>query len=233
MEYSNTAVSGLIDIITNPTKALLAADQKPRRMWLPFILAILISTVLSIYYFSVVDMDWMFQQLQTATEAKGQELPDEMREFFSSSTLMAAAIGGSIVMVVLTNLITAFYLLMVAKFSTEDQRTFGKWFSLSVWTSFPITLSMVLMMLYFAVLGSSQIGFEDLSFFSINALVMHYPSGSTEAAFYSQITPFLFWVIGLLAMGLKLWTERTIGKSLIISAVPFVVIYGLWGFASL
>lgn len=223
----------MVDIITDPTKALIAADREPKRLWLPFILAMFVPVVLSVYYFSTIDMNWMFQQMQAATSLKGEELPDEMREFFSSSIMMGGAIAATIVMVAVFTSLSALYLLMVAKFSSEDKRSFGKWFSLSAWVSVPNTLAALLMIVYFAVMGSSQIGFEELSFFSLNALVMHYPSGTSEAGFFVGITPFLIWSIVLLAQGINIWTSRTFGKSLLIAVLPFLVIYGGWGVAVL
>lgn len=233
MEYSKSAVSGLVDIITDPSKALIAADREPKRLWLPFILAMIVPAILSVYYFSIVDMDWMFQQMQAAASVQGQELPDEMRDFFSSSIMMGGAVGASIVMAVLVTSISALYLLIVAKFSSEDKRSFGKWFSLSAWVSVPSTLAALLMIIYFATMGNSQMGLEDISFFSANSLFAHYPEGSNEASFFGGITPFLFWSIGLLALGIKVWTGRTYAKSLLIAALPYVVVFGAWGLAVL
>ena len=233
MDQSKSAVSGLIDIITNPSKALIAADNEPKRMWLPFILSMVIPIILTVYYFSVVDIDWMFQQMQAAAAAKGQDMPEEAREFLTPSILMGGSIIASIVMVLIITALSAFYLLMVAKFTSEDTRSFGKWFSLSVWTSVPNTLGALLMIIYFAAMGSSQIGLEDVTFFSANSLITHYPSGTAEAGFFNAITPFLFWSIGLVAMGLKLWTDRAMGKSLFIAALPYVIVYGIWGAVAL
>jgi len=230
MEYSSTAASGLIDIITDPTKALIAADKEPKRLWVPLILAMVIPIILSVYYFSTVDIDWMFTQLQTAMIAQGQEFPDETRAFFSPGILMGGAIFSTILMVWISTAFSAFYLLMVAKFTSEDKRPFFTWFSLSAWVNVPGTIAAFVMIIYFAVLGSSQIGFEDLSFFSLNSLVTHYPAGTPEAGFFSGISPFLVWTVGLLGLGIKTWTGRTLGTSLMIAAAPYVVIFGLWGF---
>ncbi len=229
MDYSKSALSGLVDIITDPSKALLAAEIKPMRLWLPFILAMLLPAILSFYYFSTIDVDWMFQQMQDAAEINGQELPDDMREFFTSSTMMGVAVGGSIMMAALITSISAVYLLMVAKVSSEDNRSFGKWFSLSAWVSVPNSLAALLMIIYYVIMGSNQIGLEELSFFSLNGLVMHYPNGTMASTFYTAITPFLVWSIALLGLGIKIWTGRAYGSSMLIAALPYVVIFGIWG----
>lgn len=229
MEQSTSATSGLVDIITNPSKALIAADTEPKRMWLPFVLAMLIPIILSVYYFSIVDMDWMFQQVQAASAAQGQEVPEEAREFMTSTIFMGSAVVGTIVMVAAMTALSAFYLLMVAKFTSEDTRSFGKWFSLSAWSSVPNTLAALLMIIYFAAMGNNQMGLEDVSFFSANSLLTHYPSGTPQAGYFGAITPFLFWSVWLVAMGLKLWTDRTMGKSLFIAALPYALVYGIWG----
>jgi len=136
-------------------------------------------------------------------------------------------------MVAAITALSAFYLFMVAKFTSEDSRSYGQWFSLSAWTSVPGILAAVLMIIYFAAMGTNQIAFEDVTFFSMNSLLMHYPSGSPEATFYNAITPFLFWSIGLIGLGLKIWTDRTMGKAMFIAALPYIVIFGIWGAMSL
>ena len=229
MTESSSAFSGLIDMITDPAKAMRAADNHPKRMWLPFILSIVLPCIFVAYYFSVVDMEWMFQQTQAQAIANGGEMPDEARAFMTSGIMMGSALAGTVIVVSIMTAISAVYFLMVSKFTTEDTRGFGAWFSMSAWAGVPGILAALLMIIYFAVAGNSQMGMEDVTFFSLNSLAMHYPSGSPQAGFYNAITPFMLWSLFLLAVGLKTWTGRTMGKSLMIAAAPYVVMFGIYG----
>ena len=218
MEASTSALSGLIDIIIRPTKALVAADKAPKRMWLPFLLALAIPVFLSLYYLSVVDLDWMYAHDAKTLIDGGEKI--------LLGTLMIICGVGTIISMSLLMAITALYLRLVAKFTSEDNRPYFSWFSLSVWVNVPGTLAYLLMIFFILGQDTSRMGFNELAFFSLNALVMHYPTGTNEAEFFSGLTPFLLWVVALLGHGIKVWTGNSYFKSFVVALVPYGSVYG-------
>jgi len=230
MNQSSSQVTALGDIVADPQKALYAADSNLKWFWLPFVLLILIPTLFAVYYFQTVDIDWLVDQMFVQSSAAGTELPEEARDFMTRDTMtISVVIAQSIVLPILLTL-SALYLHLVSKFSSTDERGFKSWFSLTVWAAFPTVLGSIAAFIYYLVTGDTQISFEDLNFFSANALLTQYPAGHSAATFMNSITPFTLWNIGLVAYGLMLWTKRDLSSSLIIALAPYVVIYGGWSF---
>lgn len=227
MDQSSSPASALVDIITDPSKALAAAGENTGWLWLPFALVIIVPLAMTSYYFQTVDFDWYFDRMVAASAAQGTEMPPEARQYFTPTTMTAGAIVGIAVIVPLIMAITALYLNLVNKFTTNDERGFGSWFALSAWAGVPSILASVAALIFYLVSGTNQISFEELQFFSVNALITHYPTGHPMAAIMTSITPFLFWSIGLYTVGIIQWTKRALLPSLIIAVIPTAAYIGI------
>ena len=227
MNQSTSPVSALVDIITDPKKALAGAGENTKWLWLPLVLIIAVPLAMTSYYFQTVDFDWFFDQMVAAAAAQGNEMPAEARQYFTPTTMTAGAIAGIAVFAPLIMAITALYLNLVNKFTTNDERGFGSWFALSAWAGVPSILASLATLIFYMVSGTNQISFEELQFFSANALFTHYPTGHPMAAIMTAITPFLFWSIGLYTIGIMQWTKRALLPSLIIAVIPTATYFGI------
>jgi len=232
MNQSSSAISALIDIIADPKKALAGADINAGWLWLPLILLITVPALVAVYYFQTVDIDWLADRILTQSAGPGNEIPEGAKDFLSRNTLTISAVVGQAIVVPIILLISALYLHLVNKFSSTDKRGFKNWFSLSVWTAFPGILAAIAALIYYLVLGENQIAFEDLNFFTANSLITHYAASHPAATFMNTLSPFTFWSIGLVTVGLMQWTKRTMTSALMIAAAPYVAIYGVWSFVA-
>jgi hypothetical protein len=231
MEYSKSAFSGLIDMITDPKKAFAAADKYPKRFWTPLATTIVMSLIMIILVFISLDFDIMIQQTQAAAAAQGNEVPEEMLRSMMNPGVMIGM--GSVMIIIMTFLLTAIsatYLLIVSKVTTEDTRGFGSWFSFASWTLVPTIVAALVSIIYYLAVGNPQMGPEQVAFYSFNELFFHHPAGTPAASFWGAFSVFSLWTITLIAIGLQVWTNRTFINSLIIAVVPYVVFFGIWGF---
>ena len=228
MEQSTSKYSALVDIVADPKKALRAVEGEGW-IWLPLILLIAIPALVTTHYFQTVDFNWVVDQLIASS---GGDMPEEARDFLTPQTMMISTVIGQVVGMPLILAITALYFLLVNKFTSANEMGFKNWFSLVVWAAVPMLLASIAMFVYYVTAGTNQVGLEELNFFSLNALLTQYPMGHKAATFMSSISLFTFWNIGLLTLGLVLWTKRTWAKSLMIVVAPYVVIYGVWSFSA-
>ncbi len=225
MNASTSAWSALLDIIVEPSKAFRGIEKNTKWLWIPLLLLLLGTMALFAYYYSVVDFDWYKAQTLAAMPA---DQADQAEQFIKRGTVMTSVLVGTAVVTLVVYLIYSIYLLLVHKLSGDQEHGFGHWFSLSVWSGWPGILSVIAMFGYLLFTGNNQINESQLNFLSLNSLVTQYPNDHALAGVMNGITPFLFWTIGLAALGLKLWTNRSFGKSLLIAAAPYVVLYGIW-----
>ena len=232
MSQSTSAASALIDIIADPRKALAAADANPGWLWPPLVLLIALPVMVAVYYFQTVDIDWMVDQIFAQASQAGEELPEEARSFMTRTTMTVSTVVAQSIIVPALLALLALYLHLVNKFSSADERGFKNWFALAVWAAFPVVLGSIATFIYYLALGDNQISFEDLNFFSANSLFTHYGTGHPAATFMNTLTPFTFWSLGLLTLGLMQWTKRTLAGSLMVAAAPYVVVYGVWSFSA-
>jgi Yip1 domain len=227
MTQSTSAVSALIDIITDPKKALAAVGENTGWLWLPLVLVILVPVSVTVYYFQTVDINWLVDQLMAAAAAQGSEIPDEARQFMTATTMSLGTVFALAVIVPTMMAITALFFHLVNKFTSANERPYGSWFALTAWASVPSVIASLAALGYYMSLGTNQITFEELQFFSVNALITHYPITHPAMQLMSAITPFAFWTVGLYTLGIMIWTKRSMMSSLIIAIIPTLAIYGV------
>ncbi|PCI63056.1 MAG: hypothetical protein COB37_05655 [Kordiimonadales bacterium] len=232
MNQSTSAFSALIDVFVDPKKAFEGLDANPGWFWMVFILIIVTPMALTTYYFQTVDIAWLVGQAETAAEAAGTPLPEEAKAFMTAGAMTATTAIGQLIIIPVIFVIWAVYLNLVNKFTMNDTRGFKNWFSLSIFAAAPNLLASIAALVYFMVSGTNQISLEDVQFFSANSLITHYPTGHSAATFMGSITPFMFWNIALMTIGIKAWTKRSFMKSLMISLAPYIVIYGAWSYSA-
>lgn len=223
-------VSTLINIIVAPKQAIVDIEGNNKWMWVPLILLLGASASLIAYYYQIIDLEWMIDQISAAAE---EPLPPEARAFMTRTTMIT---GGMISIFVMIPIIFAIYALclhLVDKISGNGGTTYSSWFSLTVWSSFPGIIAPLASFIILLTATSTQISMDEMNFLTANALITHYPVSHPAAAFMGSITPFTFWTLALAGMGIAHKTGRSFGKSTFIAAIPYIVIYGIWGFTVL
>jgi len=227
MNQSTSQVSALVDIITDPKKALAGVGENPGWFLLPFLLVLGSAIALIVYYFQTVDFEWFKDQMMQAAAAKGQEMPPEALDMFSPTMMIVTSVVGTAIVLPVVMALTALFWNLVNKSTSSDERGFGSWFALTAWSAVPSILASIAALVFYLMSGTNQIGLEELQFFSANALITHYPAGHSMATIMNTITPFLFWSLALSTLGIMQWTKRALIPSLIIAVIPTLVAFGI------
>ncbi|WND04065.1 YIP1 family protein [Temperatibacter marinus] len=226
MSQNASPVSTLLDIITSPHQAVKNIQGNNKWMWLPLILLLGVNSAVLAYYYQIIDIDWMFDQISASSP---EPLPEQARGFMTRGAMTTTSVLGVMIMIPLFMALYAFYLNMFDKFTAKGDHGFGSWFSVSVWSSFPSIIMPLASLIVLLTTSSDQITMDEMNFMTANALITHYPIGDPAAGFMSALSPFLFWSLWLLALNVSHKTNRSMSKSLVIAAIPYVIIYGIWG----
>ena len=124
-------------------------------------------------------------------------------------------------------MLQALYLFFVAKIGGYEPQTYGKWLSFSIWTSFPNVLATLAAALAY-LFSSAQTSYYTVDVTSLNTLLFRLPLSHPLAGIAASVHLTTFWTLGLMIVGLSLWSKKSLGKASVIVLAPWVVIYALW-----
>jgi hypothetical protein len=224
---NNLALAGTL--ATAPTAAFAELRERPR-FWFP-LLAIVLSTVVMVYwYYSIVDVEWLKDQMFSNDPKMQKMSPGERAaamNMFGRGTMLWGGVIGTVVMVPLVFLVEALYFLLAAKV-TRIPLGFKHWFAFVSWTALPMLLGAVVSAIFLLMADSPQIGPGAMQPLSINELLIHLPPGAPGQSLLDtlSIPTFLGWALAII--GIHAWSQRSWGFSTIVVLLPAVVIYGIW-----
>lgn len=221
-------------ILTSPGSAFVELQQRPR-FWFPLLVTVLGVVGLVAWYYSVVDIRWMMEQVlsgaghaaQMSEEQRAQAVAATSRGFM----LVSSVIGGGLAVVAL-KLLEALYYSLAGKV-TNVERSFRHWLSLAAWTGFPALLGVVASAAVLLAADTNQLGFDELAVLSLNELFFHVPMGGKGNTLLSSLTLLHPWIWWLSALGVRIWTNRSWVFSAVFALLPVVVGYGVWAVISL
>jgi hypothetical protein len=217
-------------VLTSPTAAFTELRERPRFL-LPM-LAIVIATVLQMYwYYNVVDIEWLKDHMFSGN-ARMDAMPAEARERFlgsmSKNMLMWPSIIAIAVMVPLMFVLISAYYLLAGKI-TNVRYSFKHWMSLSAWSSLPVLVGLAAGSIMLLMQGSNaQMGPSELQILSANELFFHLSPAHPGSQLLMQLNPITFWTWGLSILAVKLWSNRSWLFSSVFVLLPIVVIFGGW-----
>ena len=215
----------LLDIFLQPGPVLTRQYEKPNG-WLPLLVVAVAGAVFSYRYFATVDVGWFMLE---SIERGGQELSKAELDavarsgdnpaFIWTSTI-GALLGGALYLA-----LWAVYFLLAGKV-TGLAVSFKQGLGLAGWASMPTVLG-TLLALYGTVGMAPQTFISDLMLTSVDPMLVQLPAESPWKPLANSFSFLNLWVIGLAALGWKLWS-RDPGwtRSLVVAALPFVLIYG-------
>ena len=225
---NNIALAGLI--FTSPSAAFAELKERPRFLF-PLIALVAGTALLTLWYYSAVDFEWLKDFLFSSNE-RIQQMPDAARakamsmmskNFIAASGVIGAAIGLPIAFAA-----ESAYFMLAGKISNV-QRSFLHWFSLVCWSGLPALAGMVAGMLLLLTRGTHlQISPYELQLLSLNELLFHLAPGAPGFMLLSQLSLLSFWVWGLCIVGVRAWSNRSWAFSSIFVLLPFAAFYGIW-----
>ena len=220
----------LLAIFTNPKSVFEA--QRDESSWLVPALAILVFSIASsIVVAMTIDPSVAIEQTVEMLEQQGapQAQIDAVRESSQMAanpvmTIGSAALGGVIVFFVMT-LLHAIYFWIVGKILSEDQ-DFSDWYALSVWGRMPWVITAIVTIVAVIAMDSQV----DPTAYNLLAIATWIDIPGETSMFVGTLVKSLslttIWTIVILTIGFSSWTDRSMGVSAAIVAVPYVLIYG-------
>ena len=226
---NNLALAGAL--ATAPSTAFAELRERPR-FWFPLLLVVFATVAINYWYFSVVDIEW-FKDAMYSNNPDIQALPEDKRAAAMSmvgrNTLLWGSVIGIVVALPIVYLLSALYLLLVAKI-TKLPQGFKHWFAFSAWTALPMLLSCIVGAIFLIISDTPQMSPAVMQPLSLNELVLHRPIGSPGHGLFESLSipALLSWA--LMIIGIRTWSQRSWVFSATVILLPWVIIYGLWAF---
>lgn len=200
----------IVALATAPRKAFDELAQKPR--WLfPFLLLLGSSLLLTIWYYSKVDLAWLMdEQLRNSPRAAAltEEQRAQMTKAMSPAVVMWSSVIGVVLILMLFRVLEATWYTLAGKVTNVD-RGFKQWFALANWTSLPGIIAVIPALIALAMASGSQIDPGVLQPLSLNELFFHRKMGESGYRLLSNFS--LVSLIGavLAIIGVKCWSARS------------------------
>jgi hypothetical protein len=223
-------------LVFEPRKAFGELDARPR-FWWPLLLLVISQMVVTFWYMSFVDLEWLVdQQLSSSTFGANMTAEESARVARQAAEQggMRAVISTVAVAILypIILLIGALYYMLATKI-TGVERSFRHWFSLSCWATIPVVLALIPAAIVLLTASGNQIPQEALQPLSFNELLFHRSPGDPGYALFANMNLFQVASVYLGAMGVKTWSGRSWVYAIVITALPAVLIYGIWAFFAL
>lgn len=222
-----SAFSQVLNLFAAPGQALDYADRHPKMWWLPLGITLLFNAALGVWVALTININALHAMMVAAIRQHNPEHAQQAIQMISSHgrgyVLIGVVVGLTFLTVV--ELVYALYLFLADKLFSADSRGYGRWFSFTTWTWLPIALAYIAGMVTWAFVSHNG-GFNQADITSLNSLIFHFQQGSP---FYkvAQFSVLQFWVIGLVTYGLKRWCRHGTGKALVVTLLPYIVVYAL------
>ena len=229
-DSSYSMFNAMVDIVAAPGKALDEIKSHTSWLWWPLLISMLLASGLMLYYYNWVDFPWLIEETIRQLPAEDRaEAADVIQEFMSVGTSSWATVIAIVVMSLVIYTIQATYLHLANKLTAGSKIGFGQWFSLSVWTAFVGVFGALAAFVVIFMADSNQLAAEKLQVLSLNSLLIHASAGDSLFTWANSISLVSIWTIVLISIGYARWTGAEIVKSSIIAALPWVLIFGVWG----
>jgi hypothetical protein len=217
-----------------PSNAFAELQERPR-FWWPLLAMILCVAALLAWYYSIVDIQWLMEQILSGNERTAQLTEAQRTQAISGTSrgfmLVSSAVAGSI-MVAAIKLLEALYYSLAGKI-TNVERSFRHWLALACWSSLPSLLGILASAVLLLMSDTHQIDNGELAVLSLNELFFHVPFGGKGHTLLTTLTILHPWMWWLTALGVRVWTGRSWTFSALFALLPVVVGYGAWAAISL
>jgi hypothetical protein len=206
-----------------------ALSIKDNWSWVPFILIAVITSLPAYMYFGVVDFTW-YVDLQLSLnmpDASPAEL-ENARPLFGTaeSTRMFTLFIAPISLLVITAML-ALYFTLLTKNDEKSIHSFFDWFGAQWWILMPTLVGALISLILILITDAgSQVSQAILSPTSLG-----YMFGTEEDSkwfgFLTSLRLETVWTIYLGAVCLHQWTNFSVKKAYIVSAIPSVIILSI------
>ena len=220
-------MSHLVDIFLQPSKVFEDLRERPT-FALPLLLTIVLSALLPLWYFLVVDPSWYMQHMLLASGREMGAADIEKAKAMMPGTHTMAYIGAAsvVVITVIMYCLYALYFMLAGKV-TGASMSFKRGFSLVSWSGMPALLGVVVALVGIATM-KPHTPLESLMLTNIDPLLVQLPPDSHWLGLARGFSLLNLWTWFLLALGWRTFSRGASWmQSVIVALLPSVIIYGI------
>lgn len=218
-------------LLFEPRKAFTDLAQRPR-FWFPLLTLLVCTLTVTIWYQSVVDSGWLIDKqmraYDTAHRLTEEQIAERVRMVSEHRGLqVAATAAATAIFLPALLLLVGLYYSLAGKITNVD-RGFKQWFALACWSTLPTLLTVIPAAIVLFTATTTQIEPADMQPLSLNALVFHRAMAEPGYSLLSSVQLTQFLSLYLAALGVKVWSGKSWLFGIVFTALPFVLVYGIW-----
>jgi hypothetical protein len=220
-----TNLQGARLLLTSPTNAFAKLKENPvfaLPMWLTLIGTFVVTT----WYYSIVDIEWLRDQMTAAAGIPAGQRSLPASNITRPLLLWGSAIAAPIAVVVITTIGALYF--MLAGNVTNVRYSFRHWFAFNWWAASPQIIAFIPSLLILAMSSTAQIHASALQPLSLNELVFHRAMGTPGYSLLSSLGLVQVAAAWLTYIGIRAWSGRSTLFCLVFALLPTVLIYGVW-----
>ena len=219
-----SSVGSFITVLYDPTATFQRLQARPKG-WIPMLVLMATSCVLTLWYFSTVDFAWFLDQMLGVMKTPAER--EQAAAVMSKNFMMTTSLVSSLVVLPVFFVIMGLYLMIVSK-ALAHGMSFGKGFALAAWASVPGILLFPLGAMQILLASSGQLGFSELNPVSLNQLLFHYDMAHPLATLMDTISVTSIWSLVLLVIGFETWAKVKRSTAVLVVLIPHLLVYGAW-----
>lgn len=214
------------EIFYKPTQVFEAISVKDNWSWIPFVIVTAVAILPLYLYFNLVDFEWYRGIIAKMQLPEGS--PAELEAFSNAMdfgttqmfTLVSIGVGLPIIMAILAG-----YFTLWTRNDEKSLHGFTDWYGATWWMAMPSVINALFACLYMATVDAgTQLNQAALAPLSL-AFVMGTEMTSSWHGLLSSVRIDVIWTILLGAICLNVWTNFSFTKSVIVSAIPNLLIW--------
>ena len=226
-----SAPQALASIFVSPGDVFRQLQQARNWGWAP-LLALFATYMLSnVVFYGAIDPEWVVnEQMAVLVEMELSTTErEELRRIYRNFADYSGITGGilSILATLFASLLLAATYMLLANTSRRKVE-FNDWFVFVLWTQLPVVCKYLGFLSLFLITPSSELQLGMMNYSSLNQLVFAFDSESPLYQWAEKIDIFYLGQIAFATIGLRVWCGFSYGKSLLIAALPYLVLFGGW-----
>lgn len=224
----------LLDIYVAPKSLFSQFKAAKVYSYVAFVLMLALTAGSMFVFYDGMSPQWIVDQqmLNMSTEQMSPSEIDATKDIMAQT---AGSIGiitavSVIIMMTIITAIYAGYFTLAAKLGGENREpmAYGDWFSFSIWAQMPTVIGTLGFILLFMTAGTADLPISLPNYASLNQLLLGVEPGQALYTWAEAVNLFSLWTIAIAAIGLKKLCNISMGKAVMLSALPWVTIFGIW-----
>ena len=212
-------------MFTSPSKAFTELKLKPV-FALPMWLTLIGTTAMTAWYYSIVDIAWLQDQLLASAKVTAEQQQLIAARLSRPVLLWSSTIAAPLVLLLIITIGSLYF--MLAGNITNVRNSFRHWFAFNWWAGSPQIIAFIPSFLILALSHTTQISASALQPLSLNELVFHRAAGTPGYSLLSALGLVQVAALWLTYIGVRVWSGRSTLFCLVFTLLPTVLIYGVW-----